>query len=716
MKSSLLLTTIMVLCLSGFAQIYDTVTISQIQFVSQQDLGNCVDATPYLGDTVWTHGTVMMDGGLAQVVSGRNVWLQSGPGPFNGIDLYTIGVPTPVPGDDVLDLSAGDSVEVLGVIITFGNETEIAPLEINVIGFGRTVYVNPVSVGDLNDNQRINLPETGEQWEGQYVEITDVTVTSVDLFAGGSRVSFNASDANGNTINVSDRFIAQRLPANGGTFVAPNVGTVYDTIRGVIVHSANGCFGANGRGYELFPFRSEDYVVRAGFSAPLISGTTRNPISPSPSQDVNVSATIDDVDGTVTSASLFYAVGVGNPTYFSVPMTASGSTYTGTIPSTAFSDGDLVKYYVCATDNDNLTACNPDVGGGVADPLFFFVRDGGLTTIYDVQFAPFSTDNSGYVNLDVTLRGIVTATSSSNDLGFVYIQQPGENQWAGLPLTQNQSLNALQRGDEVEVSGTIIESFDMTTMIVQSASTISTGNALPDAIELDPSLFSSYSVAGVEPYESMVVKLVGDNGDPLYVVDENADDPSNFAEYRVGKDPFDPNAGSRVLAGRVTGSAFSSLAFSYINDILFSTDFGIMTVDPCVITVGDSMESLSGIMYHSFGAMKLLPRNNDDAVGYKGENCPDGISDLESTIESHTLTVYPNPAREQVTLRYDLSSRVVGQVVLTDMMGRSLATKALEGTVGEISFQTNHLPAGTYLISIRTDREILSRHKVVLID
>lgn len=718
MKNRLLFLFAICLSLSGFSQTYDTLSINDIQFVPQTTLATCVDTSVYQNDTVWIYGTVLMDGGLAQSAGGRNVWLQSGGGPFNGIDMYAFGVPTPIPGDDILDLSAGDSVEVLGIVGFFGAESEILPLEINVINFGRKTVATQIDIADLNDNQRINLPSTGEQWEGQYVELNNVTVTSVDPFSGGSRVSFNVADAAGNTMNVSDRFLVQRLPANGGTFVAPTVGTVYDTLRGVIAHSANGCFGANGRGYEMYPFKSSDYVVQAGSSGPLISGITRNPVAPMSSQDVNVSATIEDVDGTIDTASLYYAVGLNSTNYFAVPMTGSGTTYTGTIPATAFSDGDLVKYYVCATDNDMLSSCGPDVPSTTGDPIFFFVRDNGVN-ITDVQFAPFSNDNSGYAGLDVTLTGIVTATSSTDDLGFVYIQQPGEDKWAGLALTQNQDLNSLVRGDEVSVTGTIIESFDMTSMIVNSVTTLSQNNTLPAVVEVNPGDFTNYDVAVTEPYESMVVTLVGDNGADIYVVEENSDAPNNFAEYRVGRDPFDPAVGCRVLAGRVTGSAFSSLAFSYVNDSTWLDNSGIMTVPACVVTAGDTMTSLAGIMYHSFGNMKLLPRNNADAPGYSGANCVNGIGGtdgLEDLLGNSLMTVYPNPAKELVTLRYEMERPLDAEVVLLDMMGRVLASQALTGASGEVSFRTASLPRGTYLVSIQTERELVSRHKVILID
>ena len=92
----------------------------------------------YLGDTVYTYGTVLMDaqvddpqspGSLVGPMHRQPVDVISGfrtaTGPFSGLDIFTTGVPTPVPGTDILDLVAGDSVVVLGIIARFGGETEI---------------------------------------------------------------------------------------------------------------------------------------------------------------------------------------------------------------------------------------------------------------------------------------------------------------------------------------------------------------------------------------------------------------------------------------------------------------------------------------------------------------------------------------------------------------------------------------------------------------
>ena len=635
---------------------YDTLSIQQIQMVPGAQLAACNDTSAYHGDTVYVAGTVMMDGGEAQAAGGRNIWIQSGTGPWSGIDIFTTGVPTPIPGTDILNLVKGDSIVVLGIVAQFRGETEILPLDINLVNIERPISYTHVDIADLSDDMGVNQVETGEQWEGAYIEVTNVTVVSVNEFTAGGvqRVSFNVADANGNVLVVSDRFLAQRTPPNG-SFIAPVVGTKYDVIRGVILHGfPNGCIPTNSGtllGYDLDPFDPDDYII--GASAPLISNETRNPIAPTSSQDVTISATILDPDGNVTNAELFYAVGETNNSFQQISMTPSGNTYIATIPSALYSDGDIVKYYISATDDSALTSTNPVASS--ARPFFFTVRDNG-TQIYDVQYTIYDNGASGYEGLEVTLEGIVTASAQSNDLGFVYMQQEGATSWGGIALTGNALLANLERGEKVSVRGVVqdVTNFGLTRLgNILEVNSISKGNPLPDPIELNPDDFTNYDFNTTEPYECMLVKLREPGGGDIYVNDANADAPNNFAEYRVGTNQFDPATGCRVLTGRVTSSAFGSLSVSYINDSTWISNSGILSVPACVVASGDTMSSLTGIMYYSFGAMKILPRNNDDYENFSGANCVDGVTDIEDELAGSFLNVYPNPTRNQLFVEYN---------------------------------------------------------------
>ena len=623
MKSILLSTVTIVVSSLVFAQ-YPVVSITEIQFVTQAATGNCDDQTVYLGDTVIIRAKVIADGyesvpsGIANAATGhKNFWLQQGNGgAFSGIDVFKTSSINAT--EDIHNLLAGDSVEVIGVIDDYQGETEIIPLEgnsITLLGQNQGIVPSVAFLADINDPDRNNLLQSGEQWEGVYIELHNVTVASLDFFSGGNRVSFNIEDANGNLMNVSDRYRVQKLPAEGGTFVAPNVGDQIDTLRGIIAHSKNNCPGFNGRGYSLYPFQESDYVY--GASAPRVFNVERTPTVPSSSDIVTVNADITDNDGSIVSATLCYGTGISG-SFTSVPMSvASGETYEADIP--AQSDGTLVRWYIVAEDDSALVTYNPSSNPSTLTYLYR-VRNNGLT-IYDLQYTPYSNGVSPYSGETVTVSGVVTAgvnSTDTGDLGFVYIQQENQLNYAGIWLQQGTSLSSLKRGDLVEVEGLVSENFGMTSINdIASASVTGTGSIVPTV--LNPDSFSVYSASSHEQFEGMLVRFEHPTaGEELFVVEQNADQQTgnNYAEYRIGTDEFDPASGSRVIVGRNSGN--SSLYVSYVNDSLWEISNGIMNVPAYVVHYGDYLESITGIMSYSFGDMKMLPRNNNDVVNYAG--------------------------------------------------------------------------------------------------
>jgi Secretion system C-terminal sorting domain len=703
-KALPLLAALVMTGLTAWAQ-YPLVTVQQIQNVSGAALSACSDTSSLNGDTVRVHAVVMTapDSAAFTNATRGQMWVRSGYGPFSGLDVIQFSDPNL---NGMSSLVVGDSVELTGYVLEFnGHETELVLLDgvqINILNGGASNNPININVADLNDATQANILPTGEQWEGQYVEIQNVTVVSVDPFSGGTRVSFIIQDGAGNRINISDRFRAQRLP-NGtvpGNFVAPNVGDTYNAIRGIVVHSPNGCTGAtNGRGYEIHPVRWPlDYDLAS--AAPSIISVMRSTVTPTSSQAVTVSANILDNSTNVASANLFYAVGVGTTSYTQVAMSLStgtnqNGTWTANIPAQA--DGAFVKYYVCASDNNGNQACNRAVPTG-SDPFFYTVRDNG-TTIVDVQFVPttFGSANSGYDDMTVTVEGVVTGSAEATNLGFVFIQQENELAWAGIMLTDNPSLATLTVGQKVRVTGTVNESFGFTRLEqVSSIQTIGTGTINP--ITLSPGIFTTYSHANNEPYEGMLVDLACTGANCLYVVDANADDPGNFAEYRVGCDLFNPVDGCRVIAGRVTNSAFSSLNFSYVNDAQWATVDGIMNVPPIVVADGDDFGKLRGIIAYTFSNMKLLPRNNSDAIFTAG--CGLSVEDrLNGSVE-----LYPNPVEASFRVRYNVEGlNTSATATIYDLVGRPIKVVRLNGNNTETSIDATELAAGQYILKVTAE-------------
>lgn len=713
MKRISLFLILLALSFGVFAQ--TVATIQQVQTVSAADLANCIDSTSYKGQQVKVRGTVVTGYGLAVSGAGaplRNIWIKSGTGAFSGLDIFCVSAD---PGAaDITNLVAGDSVEIIGTATEFGPtggpavETELISIQsATVIGTGVMPKPDVITIADLNDMAQVNNLPTGEQWEGDFVELHNVEVVAVVYFSGNTRVSFNVKDAAGNMLNVSDRFLVQHLPATGGTFVPPSVGTVFDTLKGIIMHSPNGCKNFNGRGYELHPFDISHYSVAVG--PPNITNIALNPGVPTSSQSPVVSATITDADGTVVNATLYYAVGATNLNYTAVPMTAgAANSYTASIPPQT--SGSFVKYYITATDDSSMTTAQPNVPGNV-NPLAYVVKDNGLD-IYDLQYTPFSDGNSIFMNKPVTVTGVVTASAEPNNLGYVFIQQEGPLAWGGIMCIGNTALSSLVVGDKVTISGDVKENFGCTRLEnISAVSKIGTGTIAP--LALNPSVFAAYNVATNEMYEGMLIKLQGTGSAKLFVTDNNADDPANFAEYRVGNDTLAPDDGCRIIAGRQTGSAYSSLNVSFVNDVLWATTDGIMNVTPKVVNIGDCMNSVTGIMYYSFSNMKLMPRNDADFNTYD-DNC-DGLSVAPELLAKVQITAYPSPANEVLNVRFNLPTLMASSIELFDLTGKKIATQSFSGVSGEVSVNTSNIAAGTYILNVVSDNTLIFKDKVVIV-
>lgn len=725
-----------------YGQSYPLVTIKQIN--TPIDLAACNDTSTYLGDTVRFRAHVVTDGGLSEVASGS---VQGGNRPFiymmdtalngaidslSGIEvmgIYTDGSGNlqPIPGFTALLM--GDKVEVTGVVSQFDGNTQFNTIDVNSVTLLTSGDLMPsafvpkvVPAADLNDNQRVNNVQTGEWWQNSFVELQNVTVVQVIPFSGGSRVSFNVADASGNVVNVSDRFLAQRTashtvvnpnsPSTSGTgsFVAPSVGTFYSSLRGIIRHSANGCTGGTGRGYEINPFDTSHYAV--GATAPSITNVLSFPVVPTSSDSVLISADITDADGTIDTVQLFWSANSATPSgsFTSVNMSlSSGNTYEYFVP--AQPDGSLVRYWIRTVDNDGSAVVFPSSPASQVDPYFnhYTVRDNGLT-IFDLQYSGNGTGESNFEGQTVTVRGFITAARRDCDLEYVYLQDPNDTIFAGISLIPNQDLDNVYRDQEIQVTGQVQETFGVTYLNVDNYIGLNNSQTImPIAVDpSDPNL-------DMEMYEGMLISLQNPAGGSVYVSDENA----GFGEYRIATDPtFGSSQSTRVLAGRQDGTrATSSLYVSLISDSSYVTNNGTLQV-PAVITAdGMSMDAINGVLWYSFGNYKLLPRNNFDIVNLStaldttGCNIPTNVSLNENLVGE--LAIYPNPAKTTINVVNMAGAPV--QVQLFDLNGRMVLETSNEQAIqilnvsdmvpGVYILQTNNA-AGEF---IRTEKVIIGQ-------
>lgn len=720
MKLRILLTLIAFIPMLAMAQQFPLTPIQEIQgWAGQFQPDACNDGPNplYLNDTVRVRGVVMVNGGVTISSSNaRWVWLRDITAvPSTPYGHVTVRFPSATSPFDIITAVAGDTIEVIGIVREFqgsgtpipnNGETQIEPIPNGVKLLSEDAGPAPESFlltnlnelnGDLNaNNQPSNNLLTGEKYEGNFLEIQNVTVVTVQNDLANDRCRFMVKDANNNYIWIYDRFKTQR-PSNG--FIPPNVGDVFTSVKGLIESWKNGCpnSATSNRGYNMNPFSLSHYVK--GASSPSIGNITRDKICPSSSDAITISAGVTD-DGSITTVEVKYSL--DGTTYTTLAATAAGANYTATIPAQA--NGAIVRYYFRAVDNNNNVTLYPNIPGN-QNPLFFAINNNGCT-VYDMQFTPYSNGRSGYENLDVTLRGIVTASAAPSNLGYVYIQQAGQTAWGGIWCNGGALISSLNVGDLVDITGTINEYFGLTRINVTNSAVISTNQTVPDPIALNPNLFSNYNFDINERYEGMLVKIENPTtGQNLFVVDTNADAGAsqNNAEYRIGADVNDPNAGCRFLVGRQDNNSFSSLNVSFVNSIKWATISGVMNVPVLLVGMGDVVTKAQGIATYSFNNMKLLPRDNNDMAI---------ITKVNPLLSQKDFTVFPNPTNGILNLQFNLPV-AEGKAELFSTTGQLIHSQLVSGVESQVS--TQNLVSGIYLLRVtNASGDLLAIRKVAI--
>ncbi len=127
---------------------------------------------------------------------------------------------------------------------------------------------------------------------------------------------------------------------------------------------------------------------------PTVTDVYHRSLLPEPAEAVTVYADADDADGTVTDVTLYYVVNGGGANAVTMTLSA-GITYTATIPGMV--DGDVVDYFVEATDDDGQFGSNPATG-----TYSYTVAPETITPIASVH-----ADSLGYAGSVIMVQGQV---------------------------------------------------------------------------------------------------------------------------------------------------------------------------------------------------------------------------------------------------------------------------------------------------------------------
>ncbi len=344
-------------------------------------------------------------------------------------------------------LALGDAVTVTGELDSYNGKFEIVistPDDVVVVSSGNEMPAFQVlTIADI-----LAAPE---DYESELIRIDSATIVSGNWPNPGSNANLDISDPSGATM-------AMRIDKDTDVDEGEQI-LGYFNLQSIL-----GQYDSSDPyddGYQVFPRYYSD-LEQIGDPSPQISAISHDPASPTPADEVTVSATIID-NNSVASASLSYTVNSG--VEMVVVMTAGADDgYTGLIP--AQEANAVVTYTISATD---------DLGGvSTSNEYTYLIYGGDVTPIASIQ------DGTVPSGTEVTIEGIVTAEPYAfypeDDLHYYFIQDEAA-MLSGIKVFD--AGRALAEGDEVRLTGTVTEYYDMTEIIdVTELEILSSGNEM----------------------------------------------------------------------------------------------------------------------------------------------------------------------------------------------------------------------------------------------
>lgn len=705
MKKLIMLAVASLLLFTAEAQVYPLVTIDSIQRVHPDTLAIGNTLSPLLGDTVRVRGLVIYnprDHALSANFKGSYLVDTTGLSTNNwrGLLIRLPNIADSSATNFFNNFQPGNIVECTGVVAEFRNaspnsgetQLDLIPVSTQVIGFGTPPAPKQLTIDQFMQfdpldpavPQKIQI-STGEQYEGMYIEIQNVFVTGVSTFGGG-RVSWLVRDASGSEMNIRDvsryfrpPFISSTAstPPNPGAPVFVQQGKAFAYIRGVITETS---FPTLYPRYEIVPLVPTD-LGPVTASPPFANQIVINPPVPATGTSVTIGAKIEDLDGSVSIATLFYTQGINGSNYDSIVMTTAGvDSFAATIPGSVLTtNGQYVKYFIKSTDNDNNTSITPDTAFTYA---VFRILNGGINAVAQLQETPYASGRSiydGAIIDNMDIRGRVMSTLSTTDYGRIVFQD-GVVANSGIMLRPDNfgttDIDTRLRGDSIQiVKALVVEDFGITTLEVLAYNFIAAGDPY-DAVNVPIDSILARVFSFTEGYESMLLEF-----NDVFVVNQNPDAPSNFGEFSIYPDSI-ATSGLRVRGG----VALSSL------------DLGQnFNVDS--LTAGQKLAFIRGVLTFNFGNWKIQPRNRNDIAGFE-QASTSSINNMGSNATVRRL--YPNPNSGMFTLELQLERPENVVVEVYDLSGKRMHSEIVYGQGGteRIDINQQQLSAGMYFIRV----------------
>ena len=326
----------------------------------------------------------------------------------------------------------------------------------------------------------------------------------------------------------------------------------------------------------------------------------------------------------------------------------NNDTWLGTIPASS-SDNIFVEYYISSYDDGaDQASIKHSYFPNIDDGNYMGYRSkSGDFTIHDVQYSPWPSGVSPYLDCFVTVTGIVTSDSEDYESGSFnsYALQSESAQWSGL-FFDGDNIPSLTRGDEITLTGKVYEYYGSTSMdSVTNINILSSNNAISPLMVSTSDL--SENADELEAYEGCLVNVSNVTVTSVNQYDWSIADNSNIS-------------------------------------CLMDDDMATMEADNYMssLAVDDMLSTVSGIFNYSYGTYKIEVRDIGD-LGELGIDGSDGLLNKYALYPN-----YPNPFNPETKIHFQLANNSDVQLIIYDILGRKIRTLV-----------SNHLNVGNHVVT-----------------
>ena len=497
-------------------------------------------------------------------------------------------------------------------------------------------------------------------------------------------------------------------------------------------------------------FRSNEYSYTvAANQTPVITEVDKSPELPTDADDISITATITDSDGTISTATIKWGTSEGGPYSNTISMGNVGDAYSGII--SAQIGGTNIHYVIEAIDNNggstrseeesftvNTTGNNPPVISNLlfnpTDPessemviVTATITDpDDLISLAKIKWGtePDSYDNEVLMtNIDDVYSGSIPAQADDTHVYFIVEARDGSG---GLTKTAEQDYvvfdpNILpviadvnfdpsdpESDEDVRVSATITDS-DGTISVAQLKWGTNSGVYT-----------NTVTMSGTNDDYLGTIPMQADGTHVYFIIyaedNESAADQSDEFDYivddlilpEISGTAIDPSNPTENDAVSITATISDSDGTIENAELHWGISSGSLTNTISMsVSSGETYITSSNIPAQTVGTIvyyEIEVTDNDDLVVKQTGNYTVSSSDGINTLTDLQLRIYPNPTSDKLYIKVEKEDQLKSVIVYNLIGEKIIEMNDLNSTNCSINF--NDYPKGVYIVQIQGENNL----------